>query len=96
MRTSSFPFCSIVKGRLHIIIPENVLKFAAENHPQFWNGETDASILKVTDSSVFMKEVERWLTKEAEDGSTMLTGMLDKAILEAVDYGCEGVDLAER
>ena len=96
MMTSSFPFCSIVKGRVHIIVPENVLKFAAENHPEFWNGETDKSILKVVDPGVFMKEIEHMLTKEKEDGSTMLTDMLDKAILEAVDYGCEGVDLAER
>jgi len=36
--------------------------------------------------------VARAINAEGEDGSTLLTRMLDAAILKAVESGCEGVD----
>ena len=32
------------------------------------------------------------LNAEDEDGSTLLTRMLDEAIMQAVEDGCDGVD----
>ncbi|GAB4059934.1 hypothetical protein [Uliginosibacterium sediminicola] len=70
------------------------LRFAAENHPDFWDGVSGASVpnIKVTDAQEFAKAVAQVINDEAEDGSTLLTRMLDKAIAKAVESGCEGVD----
>lgn len=83
----------IVKGALVIRIPARVLKFATENHPEFWDAENDSNRLKVTDPKVWLEAVRNTLEKEEEDGSTMLTALLDKAVAEAVEQGEEGVSL---
>jgi hypothetical protein len=49
----------------------------------------------VTDPVVFVHEIVRAINEEEEDGSTLLTRMLDAAILRAVEDGCEGVDHGE-
>ena len=83
----------LVEGALDIGVGESILRFAAEHHPDLWNGATDTFLVKVTDPVVFAKEVLRQINREEEDGSTPLSRMLDAAILAAVDDGCEGIDI---
>jgi len=86
--------CTIEDGCLVVKIGISTLAFAAANCEEFWDGEsgTDVPTVKVTDEALFAKEVRRMLLDEAEDGSTLLTGMIDQAIINAVEDGCEGVD----
>lgn len=86
--------CEDKEGALDMGIGKAVLRFAAENHPYFY--EPDARPLtpnlKITDETVFAREVALEINREREDGSTMLTDMLDEAVKRAVENGCEGVD----
>ena len=50
-----------------------------------------ASASVVSDADVFGREVCRAMNDEAEDGSTLVTRMVDAAIERAVEGGCEGV-----
>jgi len=77
---------------MHVSI--GTLRFAAENHPDFWDGVSGISVpnIKITDAEEFAKAVACAINEEAEDGSTLLTMMLDKAIAKAVESGCDGVD----
>ena len=86
--------CEIKDGAIRIVVGMRTLRFAAENHPDFWDGESDSRTpnLKITDEAVFMKEICRKINDEDEIGGTMLTRMLDAAISEAVCDGCFGVD----
>lgn len=81
-------------GVIQVILPLDTLRFAAENHPAFWDGESGDSTpnIKITDQSEFSLEVVREINREAEDGSTMLTRMFDEAIAQAIENGCEGVN----
>jgi hypothetical protein len=80
---------------LRILMPLHHLQFAAEKHPEFWDGESgdDAPNIVVTDKEKFGEAVCEEINREDEDGSTLLTRMLDEAIRQAVENGCEGVDL---
>ncbi len=87
--------CRIVKGQVVIFIGKRNLKFATENHPEFWNGASasaDGPFLKITDMAKFQKEFVRAINDEREDGSSLLTDMWDAAIKKAVEDGCEGID----
>ncbi len=86
--------CKAVGGGIDMGIGTLALCFAAEQHPDLWDGETPCSVpvLKITDVQAFALEVARAINAESEDGSTLLTRMLDAAILKAVESGCEGVD----
>jgi len=46
---------------------------------------------EVTDKSVFLREVYSELTKEQENGDTPVHRMVDKAMRDAWEYGCEGL-----
>ena len=46
----------------------------------------------VTDKMAFAQEILGQLTMEAEDGSTPLHRMIDKAAIDAVENGCEGIE----
>jgi len=86
--------CEIKDGAIDMGVGLNVLAFAAWNHPGFWDGEsgTDVPNIKVIDLDRFAKEVMVEINREREDGSTLLTDMLDKAIEQAVGNGSEAVD----
>jgi hypothetical protein len=86
--------CRVVKGQIVVSVGQRVLKFATEHHPEFWDGETleDQPYIKIEDINVFMDEVVNAINDEREDGSTLLTDMLDAAIKSAVENGCEGID----
>lgn len=87
--------CRSLNGTLDMSIGINTLKCAAENHPEFYDGEHERSRLKVTDAEVFASEIECEINREDEDGSTIFTRMLDLAIEMAVQNGCEGVNYDE-
>jgi len=86
--------CLIVGDVIRIEIGRKVLRFAAEQHPDFWDGESDTDVpnIKITDDAKFAREVVNAINDEEEDGSTRLTRMLDEVIKYAVEQGCEGVD----
>lgn len=77
-----------IKARdLVVKVDPEALRFAAENHPDF----EDLSFT-VSDIDVFSRDVAKEINAEDEDGSTLLTRMLDDAIRKAVENGSEGVD----
>lgn len=84
--------CTARCGALYIRIGSKVLAFAAENNPHLWNGEKDGPGFRITNPNAFARNVMYALNKEAEDGSTLLTRMLDQATLNAVESGSEGVE----
>jgi hypothetical protein len=75
---------------LGIFIDSALLAYAAINGPYF-NGP-GLQGLKVLDVEKFANAVGRTLTIDNEEGMTLVTEMLDKAILRAVEDGCEAVD----
>jgi hypothetical protein len=58
-----------------------------DEHPDGW----DESKLRVTDPAVFAKEVVHALMDEAEDGSSPVTNLLDRAFRDAIENGAEGI-----
>lgn len=86
--------CRIVKGQIVVTVGKKVLRFATEQHPEFWDGDSSDSEpnIKIEDVDVFMKEVVNSINNEREDGSTLLTDMLDAAVKGAIEDGCEGID----
>lgn len=86
--------CLIKKKSLVIEVSFDVLKFATENHPELYEDELDKGRYVVTDVTIFAKEVVRELHKEEEDGTTPVHSLLDKAILDAICNGAQGVEEA--
>jgi hypothetical protein len=86
--------CKVMSGRIDMGIGIRILRFAAEQHDGLWDGESPYSVpvVKITDVQTFAVEVAREINRESENGSTLLTRMLDAAIAKAVEGGCEGVD----
>ena len=85
----------IGRGKLRVAVSDETLRFAAEHHPDLWDGSAesaDGPVVKITDLRKFMAAVCAELNAEDEDGSTLATRMLDDAIRAAVENGCDGVD----
>ena len=80
--------CHVDHGVIHVEIGHNILAFAATQHPEFWQQSVE-----VVDAQMFGLEVLHKINEESEDGSTLLTRMLDQAILNAISDGAEGVTL---
>lgn len=87
--------CIVRAGVLTIEVDAATVKFATENHPGYWNEHTDArhgGKVKVTNQRTWLRSVRDAINRElGEDGSTLLTEMMDKAISEAVEQGEEGL-----
>jgi hypothetical protein len=49
--------------------------------------------LKIKDSQKWGEDVKRELEKEEENGQSPLGDLLDKAILDALEYGSDAIDL---
>jgi hypothetical protein len=85
--------CKVVDGVLTITVNAATVKFATENHEEFWDADTDTYRYKVTDPAEWLESVCRRINAElGEDGSTLLTRMFDNAIYEAAEQGEEGLD----
>ena len=85
----------IVKDTLVIRVSTRVLAFATENHPNFWDIEKDVPRIKVTNRKQWAKAVRDALEREEEDGSTIITAALDKAVAYAVEQGEEGIEFLD-
>lgn len=85
--------CVYKRGRISIEIGEATLQVAAAMHPDFWDGESGADTpnIAVHDCALFAKAVVDEINAEDEQGNTLLTRMLDAAMRQAVENGCEGV-----
>lgn len=87
--------CTIQNKSLVIEVGLDVLKFCTEHHPELYEDELDKGRYVVTDIAVFIEAVVDELHKEEEDGSTLIHRMLDRAILDAISNGAEGVEELE-
>lgn len=47
----------------------------------------------ITDSDKFAEEILQALRAESEDGTTLIHVALDKAAVNAIEYGAEGIEL---
>lgn len=87
---------NVEDGKLVISIGISTLTFAFETSEQnnpFNDTLNDfETTYRVTNELQFANEVRRALCDEQEDGSTILTDLLDKAYWNAIDDGCEGVE----
>jgi hypothetical protein len=84
--------CKVVDGAIQFAIGEKVLAHATNICPRLWDAEKDRGRYRVTDPAVFAEAVAHELNDEREDGSTLLTDALDKAVEEAIEQGAEGVE----
>lgn len=86
---------TVQDGELSITIGVETLAHAAAHNGLFWDGQAETAkppYLDITDPTVFAQEVVNMMTEEAEDGSTLVTRMIDQACASTVDQGCEGVN----
>ena len=70
---------------LEFYIGVNVLKYAAERSPHWWQSSAGKRRPRVVDAEQFARAVADALTLEDEIGSTPLTRMLDQMIARVVD-----------
>ncbi len=92
MRKPDLPLkVEMQRGVVRLSVGAAVLAFAATNHP-YRLDEKGTPLWKVVDAVKFSEEVVRAMNREAEDGSNLITRMLDQAISDAVDDGAEGVE----
>lgn len=85
--------CTAEGGGINMSVGPAVLRFAAENHDEFFDPDKNEYSLRVTDITAFAREVARAMNDEDEDGSTRLSRALDSAIAYAAEQGCEGLEL---
>lgn len=84
-------------GNLVIEIDIPTLCFAATHGPYFDDivAAADGAECRVTDEQTFAKAIVDELTREEEDGTTLLHIAFDKAAAHAVENGAEGIELPE-
>ena len=82
---------SLTDDFLLICIPIESLSIAA---PISWNRHTKSN-LTVDNVREFAKEIFNELRKEKENGDTLITDMLDRAVIRAVEAGAEGCVIAD-
>lgn len=87
---NSVLYVDLAHGELRVSIGKSILAIAATAIP---NTGWDEGALKITDKEAFAKAVLHELRREEEDGTTLVHRMLDKAMLRAIEQGCEGVEL---
>lgn len=77
----------VAGGRLTISIGIGTLAFAVQHAENRWPKD-----IFISDPYEFAKDVSRMLLKEAEDGTTAVHLLLDKAAVDATDQGSEGAE----
>lgn len=83
----------LIDGKLVISVSVETLAHAARNSEFFYDCIEIGNTPKITDELLFAKSVCAWLNAEAEDGSSAITRMLDKAFIHCFEYGEDGFDL---
>jgi hypothetical protein len=82
--------CEVFDGKLVISIGVDTLAWATVHECE--NRETGIPVgTKILDATEFARDVQREILRESEDGSSMLTNLLDKAALKAYEQGSLGV-----
>ena len=84
----------IVDGELVIRLRIGTLANAAKYSEYFDNCAEEGTTLKITDEAEFAESIANSLNREAEDGSTPITRMLDKATEWVCEQGEDGVEEA--
>lgn len=79
----------LVDGEIVIRLPVDNLGCALEGA---WALHYIDAHFTVTDPQAFAKEVMRSLNNEDEQGTTLIHRMFDKAMLDAIEQGAEGVE----
>jgi hypothetical protein len=82
--------CKTEKGALLITIPISALIVAANLSEAFSGAGEEADALHVNDPNKFTQSVIRALKDEGEDGSNLMTRMLDASFGHVVEQGEEG------
>jgi hypothetical protein len=82
----------IEDGVIIIRVPVSVLPYALAQNPR---GDSCYNVT-VNDAAGFAADVVRELNAEAEDGTTAIHEMLDRAMACAIDNGSEHVEVDER
>lgn len=86
----------VIGNRIVISIGINTAAWATNEHPDFYTYDEKVRDwthkIQVTDIRAFAKEIVRAMLNEREDGSTITTDFMDKAILDAVEDGAVGVE----
>ena len=91
MSDNNQPSAKLVDSEIQITVKLHVLEFATNHNPEFWDPELNKQSITVVDVEKFAQEViDRLNDGCTEDGSTLITRMLDAAILSAIENGCEG------
>jgi len=81
----------IVDGEIIIRVPLDALPVAAA---VAW-GSRSLRELKVTDIPTFAREMMLELRREKENGDTLVTDMLDAAVIRVVENGGEGFEFGD-
>ena len=81
-------------GHLVIRLSIETLAHAARHSDYFFQANNHGTQLLITDEASFAKAVQRALNREAEDGSTPITRMLDAATRHVADQGDDGIEVA--
>ena len=59
------------------------------------DGEDDVDFIypRVVDEAVWMEEVVDWMNFEGDDGTTLITDVIERAFVEAIESGSATIDL---
>lgn len=91
--------CEIENGELVIRIGIDVLSLATEDREPFTIYDEKREDFRkawiVTDPLAFARDVRLAITDEEEDGSSLLTNLLDQAYTNALEQGSLGVEEAK-
>ena len=81
-----------------LAIHVDTIRHVTESYPKLeWlNDESELIPPVVTDINMFVSELVGALNEESEDGSTLVTGMIDDAIVAAVENGARGIEIDEQ
>lgn len=82
-------------NQLILSIGLDTLAWAAENHPDRYDGENDRWLYTINDHVVFANDVLTELKDEEEDGTTLVHRMLDEATMRAISNGSQAVSEAQ-
>lgn len=82
----------IIDGALVIRLRIGTLANAARYSDYFYNCAEGGTPLKIVDEAAFADSIANALNREAEDGSTPITRMLDKATEWVCEQGEDGVE----
>lgn len=87
---------TLVDGHLVMAISVDYLRNLIESdetYAEYDEDEDKWKSVKVLDEIEWARDVRDALNMEEEDGSTLITKALDKAFTEAIESGCESVQL---